>query len=915
MMTRNSRRVFAVTLALSVLGAGGEWTVVAQQAIDCSLNGFCMPNSTSSLLGLPQGTLNIVSHKPWDRVVKSPAAAAWLPLEVDARAALAGLHGVANDNRLPHVSLDDVRAMMFTRLLSIAQKKDKADPDEPLTDVEQDALDTFADVIVQRRVGPAEKALFEYARWQADPCHYTVPAGFGFEQYVPGPQCGVGGVMLGGPPRPPTKEQFTAYGAALAFREANDELTNLKRAALGIPVSNTTFAYDATADADAAYRDMDEALAIAAAVTGAVLVGGIATIAATASVTVATTFAAIAGSFSVFGTLAPAGALVSHAAFISAGTVGIGIAASLPAAIIISAVVAVVYVIQFAEDQSVLPMLQESLEKSRHVPDIWALATSDEPMNQLELYATFVHQTLPSYDDERRADVRPAPPSQRQPGDPQFEVDGVVGDVLETAAPDGQLQQTFMSLGWFVTRKQAEAGVWMPWQWNLYLHYRGPDSETHIAGIQPDGFFRLNRSSATATAEKVSQLEVPTPAGAPRVVRWHGNHAPRLAPRVSELPTILSPVTFTAGASDQDGDTITGVRWFIEDPSYPPDPFKGDFAECSFTPPGGIDPATGLQLVCPWRALDDPGSGIIGYTFQRPGTFGVPVMARDSNGAISQEQFNVVIGNLAPTLTVQMPVSTIAEGQEITVTGTGNFPAFSPGQDSALTRVIVEWGDGVATERIYPCRAPGTLLPADAECVNLITPEGHVFTTNQPPGPWTFSFSHSYVHSAGSPLPNPTQIKVYAVTSVGGRSQTERFNISVSSDPPTVLFRPVCPRVTSGLAIVCTAINDFREVAAGDPLTVRGSIVDEPLAGHFVKVIWGDETSTAYPTGCTASGCPGFGTPWSGQAGKPMDSDPPLCGARNLSDRNHRGRRRTKWPGDLRDAGDRIWVVGSHGTS
>ena len=72
MMTRKSRRVFAVMLALSVLGAGGEWTVVAQQAIDCSINGFCVSNSTSNLLGLPQGTLNIVSYQPWDRVVKSP---------------------------------------------------------------------------------------------------------------------------------------------------------------------------------------------------------------------------------------------------------------------------------------------------------------------------------------------------------------------------------------------------------------------------------------------------------------------------------------------------------------------------------------------------------------------------------------------------------------------------------------------------------------------------------------------------------------------------------------------------------------------------------------------------------------------------------------------------------------------------
>ena len=863
MMTRNARRVLAVMLTLGVLGAGGKWTVVAQQALDCGLNGFCVSNSTSSLLGLPQGTLNIVTYQPWDRVVKNPAAAAWLPLEAEARAALAVLHGVANDNRLPHAALDDIRAMMFLRLLSIAQKKHNGDT---LTVVEQDALDTFADVIVERRVGPAEKALFEYSRWQADPCHYTVPAGFGFEQYAPGPQCGVGGVMLSGPPRPPTKEQFTAYGAALAFKKANDELTNVKRAALHIPASNTTFTYDPSVDAEAAYRDMDEALAIATGVAGAVLVGSLATIAALTSITVASTFAAMAGSFSIFGTIASS---VAIGAFSSAAAVGVGIAATVPAFVIIATVVAVVYIIQFAEDQSVLPMLQESLEKSRRVPDVWALATSEESLNQLELYATFVHQTLPSYDDERVANVRPTPPSQRQPGDPQFEVNGVVQDELETAAPDGQLQQTFMSQGWFVTRKQASAGVWMPWQWSLYLHYRAQD-ETHIAGIQPSGFFRLNTSSDPATnAEKVSELQVPSPAGNPRVVKWHGNHAPRLAPHVSDQPAILSPVTFTAGASDQDvGDTITGITWIIEDPVFQvPFGFRGDFGECGLTPSGGFDPTgTGLRMACNGRVFGDNGSGI-SHIFDRPGTFGVLVMAQDSNGAVSREKFNVVIGNVGPTLAVQTPVATVAEGQAITVTGTVNFPAVSPGQYSALTTVAVEWGDGEVTQRMYPCRF-GSTVPADAECGFVQNAEGLVYTTSQPPGPWSFSFSHSYVHRADSTFPDPTQIKVYAITTLGGRSQTERFDVSVSNVPPAVVFRPVCPFLS---AITCTAVNDHREVAMGERLTIRGSIFDEPLASHFVKVIWGDATSSAYTAGCTAAGCPGFGDPWPGGTGKPMD--------------------------------------------
>ena len=74
--------------------------------------------------------------------------------------------------------------------------------------------------------------------------------------------------------------------------------------------------------------------------------------------------------------------LSSGGAAISAVGVGIGIALTVPALVIIATVVAVVYIIQFAEDQSVLPMLQESLEKSRLAPDIWGMASSDEPFNR-----------------------------------------------------------------------------------------------------------------------------------------------------------------------------------------------------------------------------------------------------------------------------------------------------------------------------------------------------------------------------------------------------------------------------------------------------------------------------------------------------------------------------------------------------
>ena len=154
-----------------------------------------------NLLGLPNGTLNIVSYHPWDYVLQGPkpgatledpwraAVAAWGPLEGEARAILSALHGVPNDFRLPNAAASDVRTQMLMRLIAIAKKKAQGGS---LTSAERDALDALTDLIVARRVRIAQKGLDEYARWQSDPCHYTVPVmqsgqGFGFEQYDPAP--------------------------------------------------------------------------------------------------------------------------------------------------------------------------------------------------------------------------------------------------------------------------------------------------------------------------------------------------------------------------------------------------------------------------------------------------------------------------------------------------------------------------------------------------------------------------------------------------------------------------------------------------------------------------------------------------------------------------------------------------------
>src|SRR5262249_32015808 len=135
--SRFSTKVLATALAITMLLPLHHAEVSAQTLppLDCGVNGFCISGSLTNLLGLPNGTLKIVGYQPWDYVLQSPgandtlktewqqAAAAWQPLEADARAGLSAIHGVPNDFRLPHFADDEMRAQIFMRLLTLAHRK------------------------------------------------------------------------------------------------------------------------------------------------------------------------------------------------------------------------------------------------------------------------------------------------------------------------------------------------------------------------------------------------------------------------------------------------------------------------------------------------------------------------------------------------------------------------------------------------------------------------------------------------------------------------------------------------------------------------------------------------------------------------------------------------------------------------
>src|SRR6185436_14856595 len=98
-------------------------------------------------------------------------------------------------------------------------------------------------------------------------------------------------------------------------------------------------------------------------------------------------------------------------------------------------------------------------------------------------------------------------------------------------------------------------------------------------------------------------------------------------------------LVFKAGASDFEDGTTPAIRWYLQDPNYLVlDP---DFAECNFSPSGRLA-RPGFPYLCPWRPLDDSGAGFT-WTYHTPGTWGVMVFAKDSQGAISKREFYVTI--------------------------------------------------------------------------------------------------------------------------------------------------------------------------------------------------------------------------------------------------------------------------------
>ncbi|MDQ4121851.1 MAG: cohesin domain-containing protein [Acidobacteriota bacterium] len=356
---------------------------------------------------------------------------------------------------------NEIRSMLYARLLAVLKKQSP-------TASEQAGIDGFIQFIKARRVLAASKAIEEYNKWNETKCTtYQPPAPYTYE--IPGGCNRLAGFF--NPPKPPSFEEFQAFGAVRAY---GDLFTPQAQ-----DVSQKTTA------------------GIAAGVgAGTAALGGIAAYAAGTAVTFGTLSAILPYAGIAISPIT--GSFVFPAAAASSGTIG-GTAAAGPAAIILLAVAASVIEGIAVANASQLPgKLQEALTNAQNQHFTQYDFTYDEASNQ-EIYGAFLRATLPDFPGTGA----PAPSA----SDLSFitRTDGASGTANNNTITyvdwDGVCRIARLSGGWFVDKKVSDGVELM----QLSIRYLDWNGEKRIASRNATSFLLTTPGNVNAS-EKVSEL-------------------------------------------------------------------------------------------------------------------------------------------------------------------------------------------------------------------------------------------------------------------------------------------------------------------------------------------------------------------------------------------------------------------------
>lgn len=494
------RRALSLALSLTLvlvplLGLGNGRMTAKAKAQDIIICGDAVPPLISRVIQPCHSSLtSIHANNLENEVINNLLTAHELPAE--------------DKSRLLNWERNLIRAGLFNKILGYIQK-----PAPTRTESEQFFVTKLTELVKQRRILAATKALDEYNRWANNPCTFIAPAGFSytlhcscFNQFC--------GIFEG--PTPPSFEEFQNYGASIAYADFQTKP-------------------DLQAIAGDTARNFGILGGFAAVGLAGVIGGAVGASLTVSSVVIAAIHpflaAAVAGTNSA--------AAVAGVSGVAAGVTGAVSIAAVAAIVVLAIVIGVLQGIDVFTSAAIPGKLQQAKDSAINTNiDLSQLVMS--AAGKREVYAEFIQETLPEASGTTEIPAATA-------GDRQFllEPGDTVTPTLQYKDWSGTNRSARLSGGWFVDR-EGSTGTERLTLSIKYLDWEGKGWTASRVGKQ---FLHTRSGDETAT-----------PVKSPEIKYKNWSNAQSTASINNAAPTII-PASATArqGAQFNASQTIASV--------------------------------------------------------------------------------------------------------------------------------------------------------------------------------------------------------------------------------------------------------------------------------------------------------------------------------------------------------------------
>lgn len=772
----------------------------------------------------PLGGAHLFSRTSGYATMSDAQYAGMVAMEDDAVRSVMSAHGIANNannhDLVIEYAREDTVVALYARLQQ-ALSKDTRSLDE------QQALNWVAAVAQNHAVGAAQAAKNQFDQWRRSPCAFHPPAPYTDYDISDTPRCQ--GLRIPGSipvqERPPTKEQFVAWGAASydatssGGRTAAQQIftASASEAAIAFGAAGAFFGVGAAAGITA---NLISSGAYGAGPLTAALYGFVNT-----GVKISTELASKIGidAATAIATQAASGAS-RFVALLNITTV-LG-----PVLIIAAAIVqAVLAGIDAFAARNLDSALSAAVDTARNsTPDLRDLLSTTAGQQQVfgDLAASVIDCTAVTAPGE--CGISASQPTRRV-SDPVIRTTDI--DSGEATAPTaasapislgrpGAFFDTSLAIrdGWFTFNDLAA-----PSQLFHYTDFQGKLRTAHLVRKNPGGYYfqslldpeedgSVDGSGYGPTADCTSgnlfqpcftspTLAMRTSSGRNVYLSLADDRAPT-APIVTtdRAASVGTPITLKASlppntpADPDTGDSVSSA-WSVEfdQPCVQSDP--ADYGwRCSSNGATPNGPHGGYVRGLP--------AGVDTIVWNTPGTYRVTRRATDSVGVSTRTSIDVVVAPAARSLFAACLKCDSTAGQQVQIAGRVSF---GPHRDNE--RITVDWGDGTTTTGVPVQASPGN---------QFLSPD--FWATIENSAQYQFQAVHTYASGAG----NLARITV---------SDTDAGD---GDPPPVVLTADAAPKA--------------------DP-TSYGNVVDDRLVDYAVPLrlpVFTDSTGARPAVTCTA---------------------------------------------------------------